>query len=228
MDTEQIKSIKKSRDSISCSLSIIKRELLDDKLTHQQKHKRIERGLEKSIEFQRLTQQLIDAGCKLSAKSPYLMPSWWEEQKLTLPNQLYELKGPDIQTHQIHVPPTPQTVDFKFMIKEVMKETLVEFNKNFQALEPQTCNYILTIVYEHASDETTNLVISLLQDYLKEVNAIKIIEETTNQDTIITYRLINVTEKEFDIIKRTMLFFSDNWPGLDQNIMIFGKSEKIA
>lgn len=155
MSSDEIKRLKQRRDSLSCKLSTMRREVENPNFNQNRISSKISKGIELSKEFQEITSKLLDAGCNLNSKAPYLFPHWWssidKSEKLTSTQPQTSAK---IQEYK----PICEKLDLN-SIKNALKEVINELNLG---RKENTYNYNIHLAW--TSD--INIDIDTLSKYL--------------------------------------------------------------
>lgn len=213
MEPEEINYLKKTRENLSCSLSILARELKKDNLTFSQLDKKLQRGIKNSKKYQEVTNQLLECGFKYKANADYLNPDWWMNYDPNT-NQLKPLAA--LTTANVYKPKPKQPV----IVEEIIKNTIRDEFKKYEEKE-----YVLNLAWTKGfgSVDELNNTLDIVTKYLDAMGIKLSSSETIGNECIYMYKYVG---SEYNLLKRTIQYMIDVW-GSSTNMSFFGKKYDI-
>lgn len=147
-ENKKIEKLKSKRENLYRKLNALHREVeraISDKRNYDTK---INKGVELSKEFQMITYNLIQLGCKFNSKSPYLFREYWEniQSSIQETNQEENITTLDTPPDQeaVAIPcdtPCGEQLSVN-SIKNALKEVINELNLGCKT---ETYNYIINV-----------------------------------------------------------------------------------
>lgn len=210
MEKEKLEEIKKNRTKLGCSLSTIRREIKNSSLSESQLKNKISRGLKMATQHKELSTVLIQHGYKCDSKVPYTNPEWWANY-----NTSSDEVACIVKAYEPDKTESDETINIlQNIIKSNLKEALDEF------FDEQ--KYLLNVAWTDSSneyEEELNNLLSIIDKYLISVDArLKSFEHMANE----SIRIYEYAGKDYNIIKKTILFFIDQW-GQNTDMAFFGR-----